>query len=156
MEQRLDRVWCRVADRRGGWRGIVACASLVLGGCSTAAVPKDAVPVFPVRGALTYQQRPMNGAVITFHAKDPRLTARATAAESGEYALTTYYASDGAAPEEYVVTIHWPQENSRPTPGDPDPPLPPDRLKRAYADVGTTKLRATVRAQPNTINFTLP
>ncbi len=80
----------------------------------------------------------MNGAVITFHAKNPRLKATATAAESGEYVLTTYYTHDGAPADDYLVTIHWPQENMRPTPGDPDPPLPPDRLGRIYADLGDT------------------
>jgi hypothetical protein len=158
MDQRPDQVRRAAAHRLGSWRGLLACAGLglVFAGCSAPALPEGAVPVFPVTGVLTYQGKPMSGAVITFHSRNPRLTANATANESGQYTLTTYLSQDGAAPDDYVVTIHWPQKNKKPNAHDPDPPLTPDRLGRVYADPGTTKLRAKVREQPNTIDFTLP
>ena len=133
----------------------VTCLSSLLGGCSSQ-LPKGAVPVFAVSGTLTHQSKPMNGAIITFYPAQSQLTAQATADALGKYSLTTYLSNDGAAAGEYSVTIHWPVENFTTTVGDPDPPLPPDRLGDEYANAKAPKLKATVRKQPNTINFTLP
>ena len=111
--------------------------------------------MFAVSGTLTHQNKPMSGAVITFHPTNGKLTAQGTANADGKYSLTTYLANDGASAGDYAVTVYWPEEKAKPT-DDPDPPLPPDRLKEAYANVKTTKLKATVREQPNTIDFPLP
>jgi hypothetical protein len=133
---------------------VLGALSLSHAGCSDLR-PKDARPVFAVNGTLTLQNKPMNGALITFHSASSQLTAQGSADANGKYSLTTYLSDDGAPEGEYVVTIYWPEENAKPT-DDPDPPLPPDRLKEAYAHPKTTKLKATVRNQPNTIDFPLP
>lgn len=135
--------------------GFLLCLALPLVGCSDVR-PKDAVPVFPVSGTLTHLGQPMSGAVIAFHPAKSKWTAQSTADADGKYSLTTYLTNDGAAAGEYVVTIHWPAENVKTATDDPDPPLPPDRLKDAYTNAKTTKLRATVREEPNTIDFKLP
>ena len=66
----------------------------------------------------------------------------------GSYTLTTYLKGDGAPAGEYAVTIYWPG-NRKEMPSDEtheeEERLPPDRLKRVYATVNATELRATVR-----------
>ncbi len=126
-----------------------------LAGCGSS-LPEGALPVFPVTGALTYEGQPMSGAIITFHRAKPALTARAVADASGKYVLTTYLADDGAPAGEYVVTLYWPSDKPAAQTNDPDPPLPPDRLNQVHANPATSKLRGTIREEPNTVDFKLP
>jgi hypothetical protein len=138
---------------------VLAAVTCLAAGCSDARL-KDALPVHKVRGQLTYQGKPMAGAIVTYFPagtdKFPSVTPTATADDKGRYQLTTYFTGDGAPAGDYVVTVYWPQAGVKPPPGDPDPPPPPDRLKKVYADAKTTKLRAAVRAQENSIDFQLP
>lgn len=136
------------------WR-LLACLGLAVSGC-TQLLPEDAVKVFPVTGTLSFNGDPMKHAVITFYAKDSKLTALGTANEQGDYDLTTYLTNDGAAEGDYTVTIYWPDENFKPPAGDPDPPLPPDRLKQEYNNAKQPKLTAKVLDEPNSIDFKLP
>lgn len=133
-------------------------------GCSRGpALPDNAVPVFKVTGNLTYKNAPMDGAVVSFHPASQPAGGRAlaptgSADASGQYTLNTYLTADGAPSGEYVVTIYWPGPSSgkAPVADGEDKPLAPDRLKGAYADPKTSKLRATVRDQDNAIDFRLP
>jgi hypothetical protein len=122
--------------------------------------------VFKVHGRVTFENRPMAKAVITFHAADPgdRSTpAHATADEDGRYVLHTYRADDGAPEGDYVVTIYWPAPRpkgaaSSVTPdADEGGQLPTvDRLKNRYSNASTSKLRARVEPRDNEIDFHLP
>jgi hypothetical protein len=139
------------------WATVLGVAGLLVG-CSDLR-PKGALPVSPVTGTLSYKGTPMAGAVVVFYPTSSAavgLAPRGVADASGRYTLTTYLTDDGAPAGDYVVTIYWPMENYRSPPGDPDPPLAPDRLKGAFADRKRTKLRAAVEAKDNVIDFTLP
>ena len=125
--------------------------------------PDGRKPVFPVAGRVTFKGEPMAGAMIGFHPlddPDPRAARmQATAGKDGRYTLTTYTTGDGAPAGGYAVTIYWPGQRVKrkaDTPAAEDDEIPPDRLKREFADPKTTRLRATVRAEPNTIDFNLP
>ncbi|MBY0513260.1 MAG: hypothetical protein K2P78_05040 [Gemmataceae bacterium] len=129
-------------------------------GCSG---PDGQKPVFPVGGKVTFNGESMAGAIITFHPLDnPDLRAQRStgvADKDGVYELTTYPKEDGAPAGEYAVTVYWPDQRAakgKAVDSSDEPELAPDRLKRSYADPKTTKLRATVREQSNTIDFTLP
>ena len=130
-------------------------------GCSQ---PDDRKPAFAVTGKALFKGQPMAGARITFHPlgeSDQRALRPTTQVdEAGTFRLTTYFKDDGAPAGEYAVTIYWPQKPAAKEQAD-DPnadirDLPPDRLNRVYALPTTTPLRATVRAQSNTIDFSLP
>jgi len=123
----------------------------------------DRKPVFPVTGRAIYKAEPMAGAMIGFHPlgdNDPRaLRAQATADKDGRFQMTTYTTGDGAPAGEYAVTIYWPAKRTKGKATDPtaeEEDMPPDRLNRVYTVPATTKLRATVQEQPNTIDFNLP
>jgi hypothetical protein len=135
---------------------ILALSLCGLTGCSEKR-PGE-VPVYPVKGRVTFQGKPMPYAVVTFFPTGQpfaqALKPRATADENGFYELTTYELKDGAPDGEYGVILYVP-----PTPPDPyalEPPNPPDRLKNAYLDPTKSKLRFTVRAEPNKIDINLP
>ncbi|VTS06348.1 hypothetical protein [Tuwongella immobilis] len=133
--------------------------SIGLLGCSSDATPIDCGPKpHPVSGTVTFKGKPMGGAIVTFY---PMTTGEkfaaapsATADADGKYRLTTYFSGDGAPAGEYRVTIYWPGKR-RGLPND-DGDLPPDQLKEVYANKATSKLRAKVAAQENTIDFALP
>jgi len=105
----------------------------------------------------------MAGAMISFHPlgdTDPRaLRAQATADKEGRFQMTTYATGDGVPAGEYAVTIYWPANRTKGKSNDPtadEEDMPPDRLNKAFTVPATTKLRATVQEQPNTIDFKLP
>lgn len=135
---------------------LVACAALVAG-CGKPSRPNE-VPVFPVTGRVTFKGEPMPFAVVTFYPKDKpfaqALKARATADKDGAFTLTTYELNDGAPEGEYGAILYVPLKP--PDPLDLEAPNPPDRLKHAYSDPAKSKLRFTVKPEPNTINITLP
>ncbi len=144
-----------------GLRVSVAVMGVVLAACALAGCAKKRpgeVPVYPVKGRVTYKGEPMPHAVVTFFpAGQPfaqALKPRATADEDGYYELTTYELKDGAPEGEYGVIVYVP-----PTPPEPytlEVPNPPDRLKHAYLDPAKSKLRFMVRPEPNTIDINLP
>jgi hypothetical protein len=130
---------------------LAACA-----GCGSA----NQRPVFPVSGKLTYKGEPMAGAWITFHPLDntgpTAVRAFTKADKNGHYKLTTRDTDDGAPAGEYAVTIFWPEAHKGASGAEEASNTAPDRLKGAHAVASTTKLRATVREGPNTVDFTLP
>jgi hypothetical protein len=81
---------------------ILVTAGFILTGCSNSSRP----PTYPVTGAVTFQGKPVAGAVITFvPAGDDGEAASAIADSEGKYALTTWEAGDGARPGEYRVKV---------------------------------------------------
>ncbi|MCU0963252.1 MAG: hypothetical protein MUF48_24430 [Pirellulaceae bacterium] len=92
-------------------RTAAACVLLALCGCQES-LPPDRVPVVPVEGALTFDGKPVPGALVVFHPTDAALLdkvppPRATVREDGTFKLTTYTADDGAPVGAYQVTVEW-------------------------------------------------
>jgi hypothetical protein len=116
------------------------------------------LPVFPVKGRVTYKGEPMPFAVVTFYpAGQPfaqALKSRATADQDGYYRLTTYEKDDGVPEGEYAVVLYVPPKE--PEPYALEGENTPDRLKHAYVDPAKSMLRYTVKPEPNTIDITLP
>jgi hypothetical protein len=136
---------------------LAAAAVLGTGGCGKPARPNE-LPVYPVKGRFTFKGEPMGYATVTFYpAGKPfadALKSRATADANGLFELTTYELNDGAPAGEYEVILYWPV--TPPDPNDLEAPNPPDKLKGAYTDPSKPKLKATVKPEPNTIDFAIP
>jgi hypothetical protein len=68
-------------------------------------------PVVPVDGAVTFDGKPLPGAMIVLHPKNggsaSAPTPRAQVEKDGSFRFTTYDGGDGAPPGEYVATIAW-------------------------------------------------
>src|SRR3954463_8248753 len=88
---------------------ILVTVGIVLTGCSNSSRP----PRYPVTGMVTYQGKPLAGAVITFvpTGADGEAASAFTDSE-GKYALTTWQAGDGARPGEYRVKVSKQEETA--------------------------------------------
>lgn len=136
---------------------LAGLALLTLAGCGKPKRPGE-LPVFPVSGRVTHNGEPMPFATVTFYpAGQPFATAlksRAVADKEGYYRLTTYEKDDGVPQGDYAVVLYVPLKE--PEPYELEAPNPPDRLKHAYIDPAKSKLRYTVKPEPNTIDIKLP
>jgi hypothetical protein len=148
----MPKTWNRVA---------VACVCVAVtwlaAGCGEKKRPGE-LPVYPVTGRVTFKGQPMAFAVVTFWRADQpfaqALKSRATADKEGNFTLTTYDLNDGMPEGEYAAVLYVPLKE--PEPYELEPPNPPDRLKHAYIDPAKSKLRYTIRPEPNTIEIKLP
>ena len=78
-------------------------------GC--AETDESRLPVFPVKGQITFNGMPAAGAFVVLHPKgtpDARLVPpRAIVGQDGSFELSTYESQDGAAAGEYSLTVEW-------------------------------------------------
>lgn len=109
----------------------------------------ESEPVYPVRGKVLFQGKPIEGASVVFlstAARKPKVgepTPQATTNASGEYSLTSYKEGDGALPGDYGVAISW-MEVTGPS-DNPEREVRRDRLGGRYADPAKSGLTATVQ-----------
>lgn len=81
----------------------VVLVSLCVIGCS--GVPDDRPSVVPVTGKITYNGKPVTGALVNFSSlKSPR-PANGMTDNDGRFSLTTFSTDDGAIPGEYQVSV---------------------------------------------------
>ncbi len=68
--------------------------------------PTAGTPV-PVTGTITYKNKPVEGAQVTFlsTAEEGARSASGTTAADGSFTLTTNKTGDGAVPGDYIVTV---------------------------------------------------
>jgi hypothetical protein len=114
-------------------------------GCNSSSphVIENQKPVHPVKGKLTVAGKPAGGAFVLLvpvkeAAENPDPRPRATTAEDGTFALSTYGENDGAPVGEYIVTVYWEDTDTQ-----------ADKLKERYRNAANSKLRATVKEGSN-------
>jgi len=122
---------------------------LFLAGCGGGNHP----PTGRVSGVVTYRGAPVDGAEVTFFAKQGR-PASAVTDSQGKFVLSTFGSKDGAVPGEHVVVISKKGE----APANPKNPYAPAKnlLPVRYADRQKTPLTATIAIdKPNEFTFDL-
>src|SRR3954463_16517520 len=148
---------------------ILVTVGIVLTGCSNSSRP----PRYPVTGMVTYQGKPLAGAVITFvpTGADGEAASAFTDAD-GKYALTTWEAGDGARPGEYRVKVSKQEqqavdpskmvknlsiEEEQKTYVESKKPRPPAKslIPSKYQDDVTSGLVHTVEKKPTTFDIKL-
>jgi hypothetical protein len=110
-------------------------------GCGGYRAPKiDRVPTVPAAGEITFDGKPIPGALVVLHPKDtsnPKvLPARGHVGADGKFVLSTYDTGDGAVPGQYAVTVEWYQlikEGDSARPG-------PNVLPKKYATPHTSDI----------------
>lgn len=123
----------------------------ILGAALVAGCGKGRTPVYPTEGQLLIGGKPAANVFVLFHpagAAGPEvLRPSATTDSEGKFRLTTYEAYDGAPAGEYVVTLLYEPVNSPLS----RPKGKPPKVPAEYTKVETSKLRATVAAQPGNV-----
>jgi hypothetical protein len=128
--------------------------------------PSGQVKVYPVKGRVTYQGKPMvGGGAIMFvpKAEQAGKAPGGVIKPDGTYELGTYTANDGSMAGEFrVVIVQETAKEPEPTPDGAPPPAaapavvaPADRIPLVYASDRDTPLTATVEPKPNEIDFDL-
>ena len=124
-------------------KGKLAITTLLLGsalltGCGKAKEPWEVV--YPAKGIVKYDGKPLDRAVITLIPQDPDIpeTLRPTAStkEDGTFEVGTYSKSDGAPEGKYkVIVLHYPIIGKKESPASG-----PNDLPRKYSKPETTDL----------------
>jgi hypothetical protein len=126
----------------------LAAAVCLLGGCGS-----DQLKTAVVRGTVTYNGKPVpNGTISFVPVSGPNATGEIQ--PDGTYTLTTYRKGDGAVLGQHTVVIVAMEDTSKRLPEERNP-LPPPIVPLKYTSLATSDLRADVKDQENTINFTL-
>ncbi|MSR31420.1 MAG: hypothetical protein EXR99_07940 [Gemmataceae bacterium] len=118
-------------------------AGIVLPGCG------GGVGLYPVKGKVTFQGQPAEGATVVFHRigqdngkeEKPRGTVNA----QGEFMLATHPHGDGAPSGEYKVLVVWFPPNARSISN------PMNKLPDRYALFESTPITAKVKEENNTL-----
>lgn len=115
------------------------------------------LPVYPVKGEVSFMGKSAPGALVVFHPvgnEHPQAPQPSGYVQAdGSFLLTTYAPDDGAREGEYRVVICWNDPNAQPdrTTGEV-----PNRLPSRYANTATSGLHAKVeQGSENRANFRL-
>ena len=142
------------AGRAAGLLGRAATAAVLACcvGCNDGGAASGLkVPVFPVKGKVTFEGEPAAGAFVVFNPKAPPKPdeapskPRATVQADGSFVLTTAVEGDGAPAGEYDVTVQW----TKPIKQGNDFIAGPNVIPKSHASPATTPLHATVRESDN-------
>lgn len=152
---------------------LLACVCLA--GCGGgAAFPKT----YPVKGKVTVNDKPIEGAVVTFQLDNGKENAIGRTDANGEYTLSMFRSGDGAIPGKYRVAIaHFASDEPPPTtlppgqiasgdlsddyappsdnPNAPKAAKPKSAIPEKYSNDKSSGLVAEVAAGPNVIDFPL-
>jgi hypothetical protein len=155
----------QVAAARRGRRDVAGFAMRAFGraamlaavagawGCRDDSATGPGVPVFPVKGKVTFEGEPAAGAFVVFNPKAaPKagaegFTPRATVQADGSFSLTSATEGDGAPAGDYAVTVQW----TRPVKQGSDLVAGPNVIPRAYGTPATTPLQVTVKESDNAL-----
>lgn len=84
---------------------------VIVAGCQQS----NRLPVYPVKGQVLYNGKPLKGVSLAFHPVDPKndigYPAHAKTDEEGRFILTSYVENDGAPAGEYKVALAFEPES---------------------------------------------
>jgi hypothetical protein len=122
--------------------------------------PSPGKPVFPVRGQVLLDGKPLPGAIVLFHPTgewDPEEGhPRAETGADGRFIVSTYGAGDGAPAGDYKVAILEPRADEGETAAQADLIRPPTgsraRPAAVYGNPNSSGLRARVTEGANDLD----
>ncbi|MBX9626069.1 MAG: hypothetical protein K2X82_19890 [Gemmataceae bacterium] len=129
-------------------RPLPLVAAVALAACGCGGTPDDKPARFPTRGTLTYNGRPLPGAVVTFHPlpldkNDWRTVKPGARVEAdGSFRANSYDLRDGAMAGEYAVTVLYTGEAGGPG---------PDLLQGRHRDPKRPVAKVTIAAGENVV-----
>jgi hypothetical protein len=124
-------------------------ALVTLGGCGRSDTGRE--PTFPTRGAITFEGKPIGGAFLALHPRNPSPagvpSSTAHVLPDGTFELSTYESGDGAPAGNYIVTVQW--HKLMKNHGDFVPG--PNLLPRKYSSPDTSNIVIEVAAAANVL-----
>jgi hypothetical protein len=147
MVKTVFNICQQLLQPRGAYAAVVLAASVAIAslGCSKA---DDHVAVYPVKGKIQYQGKPINGAFVTLQPKaavEGVPGPRATVAADGTFEVSTFNGGDGAPEGDYTLTVQWYKAIVR----DHELIGGPNALPAKYASPKTSGLLVSVAAGEN-------
>lgn len=116
---------------------------LLAGGCSS----RSKEPVYPVRGQVLLDGKPLAEAAVVFHRLDEQgRSLTATTSADGRFQLTSYEPEDGAPAGQYAITV---EHRALVKEGDEMMRTGRNLLPARYADPSRSGLRCSVQAGRN-------
>jgi len=133
---------------------LIALAALLAISAGCGESPKGRTGLFPVTGTVTIDGKPLTTGMISFMADNAREAFTSPIDGTGKYKLGASATDAGALPGEYKVLIIATEAPKMST--DPaNPSQPKSLIPEKYTKKETSGLTATVKSEPNTINFDL-
>jgi hypothetical protein len=135
---------------------LAVTASSGCGKKSAPAIKGTKLAVFPVKGKLMIDGKPMASAAIIFNpvTEFPKgvsqMQPRATADENGDFTVTTYANGDGAPAGAYKITISWKGEEAAGLTDSGRAEIE-EKAPRDFWNVRTSKIRVNVKEEPNAL-----
>jgi hypothetical protein len=147
----------------GGWPALALSWALLATGCGDQDAPYQ-FEVHPVSGTVKHQGKPLGGAIVRFHPKDPALVTvpegregppvmlTTTTNPDGTFTMSTYLADDGIPAGDYNVTVVIGPEGESSVENGDGPLRTPTRSVpgKRYRDPATSPL--TARVKPGEVN----
>jgi hypothetical protein len=107
------------------------------------------VALHPVKGTITFQGKPISGAIVSLHPKEASKSVapnpRASVQADGKFELSTFGQFDGAPEGDYVLTVQW----FRPVNRNGDVMPGPNVLPRKYSKPATSNIDIRVASGTN-------
>jgi hypothetical protein len=142
------------SERGPHWAAIAIGLSSVVfaSSCGRSKTPEiqGKLPVFPVKGTLILEGKPLANADLVFHPTTPlpkdasQILPRGRTNEDGAFNLTTYYDNDGAPAGKYRVTVSYRGSHQNLRTSDE-----PELMPSAYRSPRESVLRAEVQEGDN-------
>jgi hypothetical protein len=127
---------------------VALSAVLVFAGCSG----ETRVPVYPVKGKVSFKGEAPTGAQVVLHPVDRATPSDVapvgTVKADGTFAITAYEPGDGAPPGEYVATIEWFKLIDK---GEGAGGRGPNVIPKEYASPTTSPIRVSVKTSATQI-----
>ncbi|MGL4421047.1 MAG: hypothetical protein ACRCZF_10315 [Gemmataceae bacterium] len=131
------------------WLGLVLSV-LAIAGCSD-----GKLKVYPVSGTVLYNDQPLAGVDVAFHAVDPKNAVsyppHATTDANGKFSLMSYVADDGAPAGEYTVAIAVAVEVAGADDGGDQTKKITFQVPAKYQRKETSGLQVSIKPQPNVL-----
>jgi hypothetical protein len=112
-------------------------------------------PVFPTRGQVFYQGKPVPHALVVLHSLEKKegqqVRPHGFVDQEGRFTLTTYDPEDGAPPGEYAVTVEWWLVKSANKAQEGEDPPPLNYLPTRYSKAQTSGIRVRITEGNNDI-----
>lgn len=127
--------------------------SFFLSSCSK--IDSNQKPVYPVKGRIHVNGKPVSNALVVFHPLDEKDQTNSRphgqTGSDGTFTLTTFNKDDGAPQGDYAITVEWWTAKSSPKGSSGISEAPSNRLPQRYSRPKTSGLKTQIKEGQNVV-----